>query len=276
MIRNRPEFHRARSRRAVLRRHAGVDLQLLGARPDRVPGQRLRCEGRDRRGRAASSNASSRCATALPTIEHIVRDRALRRHRRRHRPVLATCGLRTRRPRRRGRDVDAADDLATIIYTSGTTGPPKGVMLSHSNVVWTLESVGQSMRDQTDIDDFAGKRHVSYLPMAHVMERLLGHYYMVDFATQITCCPETSQMRGHGPRGPPELVHRRAPRVGEAVRRRQRRDRRPTREGQERSTTVVAARCRSSEKMTRGTATHGGDRHLELPRRGGVQGRSGR
>jgi long-chain acyl-CoA synthetase len=85
-------------------------------------------------------------------------------------------------------------DIATIIYTSGTTGPPKGVMLSHSNIAWTLESVGQSMRDQTDIDEFAGKRHVSYLPMAHVMERLLGHYYMVDFATRIFCCPETSQM----------------------------------------------------------------------------------
>jgi long-chain acyl-CoA synthetase len=85
-------------------------------------------------------------------------------------------------------------DTATIIYTSGTTGPPKGVMLSHSNVAWTLESVGQSMRDQTDISDFAGKRHVSYLPMAHVMERLLGHYYMIDFATKVYCCPETSQM----------------------------------------------------------------------------------
>lgn len=85
-------------------------------------------------------------------------------------------------------------DVATIIYTSGTTGPPKGVMLSHSNVAWTLESVGQSMRDQTDIADFAGKRHVSYLPMAHVMERLLGHYYLVDMATKVYCCPETSQM----------------------------------------------------------------------------------
>ncbi len=86
------------------------------------------------------------------------------------------------------------DDLATIIYTSGTTGPPKGVMLSHSNVLWTLESVGQIMRDQTSITDFAGKRHVSYLPMAHIMERLLGHYYLVDFATLVACCPQTSQM----------------------------------------------------------------------------------
>ena len=93
-------------------------------------------------------------------------------------------------------EAETADltDIATIIYTSGTTGPPKGVTLSHSNVAWTLESVGQSMRDQTEIDDFAGKRHVSYLPMAHVMERLLGHYYMVDFATKVYCCPETSQM----------------------------------------------------------------------------------
>src|SRR5687768_17756601 len=32
------------------------------------------------------------------------------------------------------------DDLATVIYTSGTTGPPKGVMLSHYNIVWTKES----------------------------------------------------------------------------------------------------------------------------------------
>ena len=86
------------------------------------------------------------------------------------------------------------DTLATVIYTSGTTGPPKGVMLSHSNVVWTLESLGQTMREQTDIDSFAGKRHVSYLPMAHIFERLLGHYYMVDFASQVTCCPDTSQL----------------------------------------------------------------------------------
>ncbi|MEM1333840.1 MAG: AMP-binding protein, partial [Actinomycetota bacterium] len=89
------------------------------------------------------------------------------------------------------------EDLATIIYTSGTTGPPKGVMLSHRNIAWTLESVGQSMREQTDIDDFAGKKHISYLPMAHVMERLLGHYYMVDFGSSIACCPDTSQISAY-------------------------------------------------------------------------------
>jgi long-chain acyl-CoA synthetase len=88
-------------------------------------------------------------------------------------------------------------DLATIIYTSGTTGDPKGVMLSHYNICWTLESVGQSMREQTDIDEFAGKRHISYLPMAHIMERLLGHYYMVDFGTEVTCCPNTAEVAAY-------------------------------------------------------------------------------
>lgn len=98
---------------------------------------------------------------------------------------------------RRLAEIATLDDLATIIYTSGTTGPPKGVMLSHGNVVWTLESVGESMREQTDIGDFAGKKHVSYLPMAHIFERLLGHYYLVDFATQVACCPDTAQLTAY-------------------------------------------------------------------------------
>ncbi len=94
-------------------------------------------------------------------------------------------------------EIATLDDIATVIYTSGTTGPPKGVMLSHGNVAWTLESVGQSMREQTDIENFAGKKHLSYLPMAHIFERLLGHYYLLDFAAQVTCCPDTSQLTAY-------------------------------------------------------------------------------
>ncbi len=89
------------------------------------------------------------------------------------------------------------NDLATVIYTSGTTGPPKGVMLTNYNIVWSLESISRSMRAQTDLDDLAGFRHVSYLPMAHIMERLLGHYYMVEFATQVTCCPDTGKVAAY-------------------------------------------------------------------------------
>ena len=40
------------------------------------------------------------------------------------------------------------DDLATIIYTSGTTGPPKGVMLDHANIVWTVESLIRALADR--------------------------------------------------------------------------------------------------------------------------------
>jgi long-chain acyl-CoA synthetase len=88
---------------------------------------------------------------------------------------------------------DAAD-LATIIYTSGTTGPPKGVMLSNRNVCWALESVGRGIRGQADLDGLTGLKHVSYLPMAHIFERLFGHYFMADFGLEISCCPDTAQL----------------------------------------------------------------------------------
>jgi long-subunit acyl-CoA synthetase (AMP-forming) len=75
------------------------------------------------------------------------------------------------------------DALATLIYTSGTTGPPKGVMVSHYNVVWTAESLHQIMpRDP-------GTRHISYLPMAHIAERMAGHYLQIRGASTCYFCP---------------------------------------------------------------------------------------
>ncbi len=97
------------------------------------------------------------------------------------------------------------EDLATIIYTSGTTGPPKGVMLSHYNVCWTLASISESMKAQTDIESFAGLRHLSYLPMAHIFERLIGHYYLVDLATQVVCCPNTAELAEYAREVKPNL-----------------------------------------------------------------------
>ena len=116
---------------------------------------------------------------ALPTIEHIA---VIEPFEGIGDDIVRYADMAAFEPADLAAEAEAAtlDDLATIIYTSGSTGPPKGVMLTHSNVLWTLESVGEIMRDQTHIEDFAGKRHVSYLPMAHVMERLLGHYYMVS------------------------------------------------------------------------------------------------
>jgi len=64
------------------------------------------------------------------------------------------------------------DDLATIIYTSGTTGVPKGVMLSHGNIL-------SNVRALVEIMDF-GTRDVclSFLPLSHVLERTGGQFAM--------------------------------------------------------------------------------------------------
>ncbi len=108
------------------------------------------------------------------------------------------------------------DDLATVIYTSGTTGPPKGVMLTHSNVTFTLGAMEKQLGEQTDIGESAGKRYISYLPMAHIFERLLGHYYMVNLATQIICCPDTSKIAAYAAETSPHILIG-VPRVWEKI-----------------------------------------------------------
>jgi len=65
------------------------------------------------------------------------------------------------------------DDLATIIYTSGTTGTPKGVMLSHKNIVGNTFASKESL-------DLTGNNHrvISYLPISHIFERFASYYYL--------------------------------------------------------------------------------------------------
>lgn len=72
------------------------------------------------------------------------------------------------------------DDAVTIIYTSGTTGPPKGVVLTHANLLYMLEVV----RELLDIAP--GQSGVSYLPLAHVAERMTTHYLGIRFGGSIT------------------------------------------------------------------------------------------
>ncbi len=62
------------------------------------------------------------------------------------------------------------EELATIVYTSGTTGRPKGVMLSHHNILSITNSVLLSFAIYTD-DLF-----LSFLPLSHTFERTVGHY----------------------------------------------------------------------------------------------------
>jgi long-chain acyl-CoA synthetase len=94
------------------------------------------------------------------------------------------------------------EDLATIIYTSGTTGPPKGVMLDHANVVWTVESLRQSLLPV----DVAGFRLVSYLPMAHIAERMNSHYQAMAFGYEVTTCPEPGLLAQYLPEVRPQLL----------------------------------------------------------------------
>jgi len=62
------------------------------------------------------------------------------------------------------------DDIATIIYTSGTTGLPKGVLLSHSNILFSIHATDKVI-DANEDDET-----VSYLPLAHALERVGGHF----------------------------------------------------------------------------------------------------
>jgi len=107
--------------------------------------------------------------------------------------------------------IAAPDDLATIIYTSGTTGPPKGVMLDHANIVWTVQSL---LACWSEVPYFS--RMVSYLPMAHIAERMVSHYQGIVGAFEVTTCPEPSQVAGYLPQVRPEIMFA-VPRVWEKI-----------------------------------------------------------
>jgi long-subunit acyl-CoA synthetase (AMP-forming) len=86
-------------------------------------------------------------------------------------------------------DVEAAlaqvqsDDVLTLIYTSGTTGPPKGVQLTHRNLLAAVAGIEQLI----ELPDAA--RVISWLPAAHVAERTAHHYLPIVFGFTVTTCP---------------------------------------------------------------------------------------
>jgi long-chain acyl-CoA synthetase len=73
--------------------------------------------------------------------------------------------LQPERPRNR-------DELATIIYTSGTTGKPKGVMLSHHNILYNAYASLITFKEGLDSSDI----FLSFLPLSHTFERTAGYY----------------------------------------------------------------------------------------------------
>jgi long-chain acyl-CoA synthetase len=86
-------------------------------------------------------------------------------------------------------------DLLTVIYTSGTTGPPKGVMLSHFNVI--SASTGFQSYSGRLYDE--GRRLISYLPMAHIAERMVSYYNQILRGSEAVPCPDITQLTTYLP-----------------------------------------------------------------------------
>ncbi len=87
----------------------------------------------------------------------------------------------------------APADVLTLIYTSGTTGHPKGVQLSHHNIMFTARAIEEIIELQ------AGSRVVSWLPSAHIAERNAHHYIPVIYAGSITTVPNPRDVLSHLP-----------------------------------------------------------------------------
>ena len=82
------------------------------------------------------------------------------------------------------------DDVLTLIYTSGTMGPPKGVEITHAQMLAELTAMNTLMPAG------AGDRSISYLPMAHVAERFASHYTAMFTGMQATALADVKDLPG--------------------------------------------------------------------------------
>jgi long-subunit acyl-CoA synthetase (AMP-forming) len=80
------------------------------------------------------------------------------------------------------------DDVLCLIYTSGTTGPPKGVQLTHANMlaVWRATDQVRPVKP--------GGRGISFLPTAHIADRWAGLYAQMIYGSTVYCCPNPREM----------------------------------------------------------------------------------
>lgn len=82
----------------------------------------------------------------------------------------------------------SAEDLAAVVYTSGTTGKPKGVMLTHRNVVSNVQAVMQRLQPRSD-DVF-----LSFLPLSHTFERTAGYYLAMAVGACVAYARSVAQL----------------------------------------------------------------------------------
>ena len=81
-----------------------------------------------------------------------------------------------------------ANTLATIVYTSGTTGKPKGVMLSHRNILSNAWSALQTFAV------YPGVRFLSFLPLSHMLERMSGYYLAIMSGASVAYARSVPQL----------------------------------------------------------------------------------
>ncbi|MGN2639071.1 AMP-dependent synthetase/ligase [Nocardia takedensis] len=93
-----------------------------------------------------------------------------------------------------------ADDLATLIYTSGTTGPSKGVEITHRNAIAQIIALVKGPL-AVGFDD----RAISYLPAAHVADRISGHAISLLTGILITCVPDPREIAAALPDAAPTI-----------------------------------------------------------------------
>jgi long-chain acyl-CoA synthetase len=103
------------------------------------------------------------------------------------------------------------EDNATLLYTSGTTGPPKGVLLTHQNVLYQITALDRL----TGLPQ--GGSSVSYLPLAHIAERVLSIYGPLTRRSHVWFCPDPTQAVEYVREARPTLFFG-VPRVWEKVR----------------------------------------------------------
>ncbi|HKZ32991.1 MAG TPA: long-chain fatty acid--CoA ligase [Vicinamibacteria bacterium] len=142
--------------------------------------------------------------------------------------ALSLAGLRVQGRAALAREPDAVrklaarvapDDLATIIYTSGTTGDPKGVMLSHANMLSNVLSAAKVFPQVGP-----GWTALSFLPLCHSFERTAGHYFMlhagvtIAYAESVERVPDNMlEVRPHIMCSVPRLYEKMFARVNEKV-----------------------------------------------------------
>jgi long-chain acyl-CoA synthetase len=194
MLSNRPEFH-----------VADLAAMTLGATPFSIyvtyPPAEIEFLIRDSGARVAIVEqaflpAVLEARRGLPDLEHVIVVDG-------EAPdgVLALDGVEGSNP-----EFDAAaaaaevspDDLATLIYTSGTTGHPKGVELTHHAIMVTAQSVREVIAFPE------GARVASWLPAAHIAERMAHHYIPVIYAGCVTSIPNPREVLSYLPQIRPQ------------------------------------------------------------------------